>query len=106
MVGWKAKGISKNSVQQLESNDAPACLAAFLLSYEADSGEMFGKLKEAVKKVFKKEWIYGNTFVRANEEEKKALFEVLTAALKDVTKGDATKLKEMWVSEFMQLASK
>lgn len=106
MVRWKAKGISENSVQQLEIGNAAAFLTAFLLNYEADSGEMFRKLKETMKKVFKKKWIHGTSFVRANEGEKKKPLEVLMAALKDVTNEDATKVKEMRVREIMLLASK
>lgn len=79
-------------------------MTAYLLNYEADSGEMFCQLKET-RKVFKKKWIYGTSFVRANEEEKKELLEVLIAALKDVTKEDASKLKEMRVRESMQLSA-
>lgn len=35
-----------NSVKDLGSSSAAACLAAVLLIYESDSGEMVSKLKE------------------------------------------------------------
>lgn len=84
MMRWKAKGISKKLLLTLDSEDAAACLVAFLLNYEAGKEEKFFELKEIITKEFQKNWIYGAHFVDENEEEKGDLANMLLAALKNV----------------------
>lgn len=103
---WKTQGVSKSTVQQIASKEATACVVAFLLNYESERDETFRKLNGSMRQVFEKKFIYGASFVDADEEEKKVLIDVLAVALADVVDEDALTLTKMRVKKFIQLASR
>lgn len=102
---WKTKGVSKENVQQLGTGELTGCFASFLQNYEADSSEMYLKVKQMMKEVFKKKRIYGALVVDAGEDVEQVFFNVLMKALAEVTDENAFVFTEMLAMKFIRLAN-
>lgn len=102
MKQWEERGVSRNIVEPLKIDKAAECFAAFLVNYECGHRETYIRLKETMTEVFMNKLVHGESFVDADEDDKKIILGVLMTALLGVV--DENALTKTRVKKFMRKA--
>lgn len=104
LKAWKQKGVNKESVRHLGSEQLAACLAAFIVQYSemGDDGKTFSSIKETLRR---NNGVRGEMLADAGDEDKKTLLDALMNALADGREGVEMKPMRMWVEKFLHFVS-
>lgn len=101
---WEQRGVSKDAVAPLKSQEVATCVAAFLVNYEAELSHQFKTLTDGLGANFRGKFIFGRSFTDVDEKDKEIMLEEVASTLEDVTKEKLSPSMRIRLKQFVRFA--